>query len=128
MNPGLPDDIEMAKKSKNIDMIIGGHSHTLIDESSEKGPKHEIENANGEDVLICQVGKSGKYLGYVEIDLDDDEFDADSKFIPITAEYDNRIDKNLEAWIAPYKFKVDSLMNNTVAFSAKEMDKDNAIY
>ncbi len=59
----VPDrvcDLALAKATKNIDLIIGGHTHTFL-------PKPTIEkNSVGENVLINQVGAYGLYLGKID--------------------------------------------------------------
>lgn len=57
-------DIELAKKSKNIDLIIGGHTHTFLS-------KPDIQkNSEGKDVMINQVGWAGINLGRVDFYFD----------------------------------------------------------
>ena len=57
-------DLKLAKNTKDIDLIIGGHTHTLM-------PKPVIiENSVGEKVLINQCGKSGVYMGWIDFYLD----------------------------------------------------------
>ena len=59
-NPEKVCDLQLARETKNIDLIIGGHTHTLL-------PKPTIEkNSIGENVLINQCGKSGVYIGQVD--------------------------------------------------------------
>jgi 5'-nucleotidase len=53
-------DIELAKQSKNIDLIIGGHTHTFLDEPLA------YRNSDGKEVLISQVGWAGIKLGRVD--------------------------------------------------------------
>jgi 5'-nucleotidase len=55
------DDIELAENSKNIDLIIGGHSHTHLKEADVR------TNLQGKPVTIVQAGKAGAYLGKVKI-------------------------------------------------------------
>ncbi len=116
---GKTFDVDIAEHSKDIDIIIGGHSHTVIDPSNNKSVDYLEENENGKDVLITQTGASGKYLGYIKIDLDN--LSAKSKLIPVTKQYDNRIDSALLAYIKPYHDRVAVLMNRPVAQSAKAM-------
>jgi 5'-nucleotidase len=53
-------DIELANKTKDIDLIIGGHTHTFLD-------KPIIEkNKDGKEVLINQVGCYGLNLGQID--------------------------------------------------------------
>jgi len=56
------NDFDIAHKSRYIDVIIGGHSHSMINNTTEK-------NAAGKPMVIAQVGKSGLYLGKIELEL-----------------------------------------------------------
>lgn len=120
---GIIYDPEVIKKSHYIDAVIGGHSHTLVVPNSKNSKSDKIKNADGKEVLITQVGKAGKYVGLIDIDLDDME--ANYELIAVNKRLDDRIDKNLEKWLAPYKNKVDSVMSYTIAQSAKEMSNRN---
>lgn len=57
-------DSVLAKESSNIDLIIGGHTHTFLDE-----PTHVI-NKDGKEVLIAQVGWAGIKLGRIDYYFD----------------------------------------------------------
>ena len=57
------NDFEIAHKTSNIDVIIGGHSHSMITNITEK-------NAIGKPIVIAQMGKSGLYLGRIDLDLE----------------------------------------------------------
>lgn len=59
-NPQRVSDINLAKATKNIDLIIGGHTHTFL-----RKPTIE-KNAEGKNVLINQVGAYGLYLGKID--------------------------------------------------------------
>ncbi|MBP6185052.1 MAG: metallophosphatase [Saprospiraceae bacterium] len=54
-------DVVLAGKSEHIDLIIGGHTHTLLDKPVLK------TNALGRSVQIVQVGWGGAYLGRLDI-------------------------------------------------------------
>ena len=59
-NPDRVSDLSVARATKNIDLIIGGHTHTFL-------PKPTIEkNLSGENVLVNQVGCYGLYLGRID--------------------------------------------------------------
>lgn len=63
-DPEKASDINLARKTKNIDLIIGGHTHTFLD-------KPVIEkNLEGKEVLINQVGCYGINLGRIDFYLD----------------------------------------------------------
>lgn len=57
------NDFVIARKTKYIDVIIGGHSHSMIANT-------HVKNAAGKTMVIAQVGKSGLYLGQVELELE----------------------------------------------------------
>lgn len=57
------NDFELARKTRFIDVIIGGHSHSMITNTTQI-------NADGKPVVIAQMGKSGLYLGRVELELE----------------------------------------------------------
>jgi 5'-nucleotidase len=58
-------DIKLAQATADIDLIIGGHTHTFLDK-----PRVEINKA-GKKVLVNQVGCYGLYLGRIDFYLDD---------------------------------------------------------
>ena len=57
-------DIHLAGKTKNIDLIIGGHTHTFF----EKPIK--IKNLEKKKILINQVGWAGINLGRIDFYID----------------------------------------------------------
>ena len=61
---GYTGDIELAKQSKYIDIIIGGHSHTFMEEPDTR------KNAKNKDVMIFQTGKNGAYINKFDVKLD----------------------------------------------------------
>jgi 5'-nucleotidase len=60
-------DLKLARSTKNIDLIIGGHTHTFL-----RKPTIE-KNVSGENVLINQVGCYGLYLGKIDFYFDSDK-------------------------------------------------------
>lgn len=56
-------DIILAKESEHIDLIIGGHTHTFMDEPLS------LKNKAGSDVLINQVGWAGIMLGRLDFEF-----------------------------------------------------------
>lgn len=50
----------LAKETKNIDLIIGGHTHTFLEEPTK------VKNKANKVTLINQVGWAGLYLGRID--------------------------------------------------------------
>ena len=61
----IMSDLVLAKKTKNIDLIIGGHTHTFL-----KKPV-EIKKLVGNKVIINQVGCFGINIGKIDFFLKD---------------------------------------------------------
>ncbi len=56
-------DTELAKLTSNIDLIIGGHTHTLLKEPLI------LNNSLGEEVIINQVGSNGVFVGKIDFNF-----------------------------------------------------------
>lgn len=60
-NSNTISDIHIAENTKHIDIIIGGHTHTFMDQPDIR------KNILGENVLIHQVGWAGVKLGRINV-------------------------------------------------------------
>jgi len=66
-NPNKISDLNLAKATENIDLIIGGHTHTFL-------PKPTIvKNKQDKNMLLNQVGAYGINLGRVDFYFDEDD-------------------------------------------------------
>ena len=63
-SPNRICDVNLAKETKDIDLIIGGHTHTFMNEPLI------TYNKAGKKVLINQVGCFGLYLGRIDFLFD----------------------------------------------------------
>jgi 5'-nucleotidase len=50
----------LAKQSRNIDLILGGHTHTFLDEPVR------YKNRDGKEIIVAQVGWAGIKLGRID--------------------------------------------------------------
>lgn len=60
-------DIELAKASENIDLIIGGHTHTFL------GEPVKTLNRQGFEVQVTQMGWAGIWLGRIDLYFTDSQ-------------------------------------------------------
>ncbi len=70
---GYERDKELASKVEGIDVIVGGHSHTLLSNSdpAASGPYPTVvKSPSGKPVLVVQDAAWGKYLGEFVVDFD----------------------------------------------------------
>lgn len=64
-NPNKISDLNLAKATKDIDLIIGGHTHTFL-------PKPTlVKNLDDKNILVNQVGAYGINLGRIDFYFDE---------------------------------------------------------
>ena len=56
------DDLKMAQRTEGIDVILGGHTHTFLDEPTV------LKNKAGKKVIINQAGWAGLKLGHLQFE------------------------------------------------------------
>lgn len=54
------NDFDVAAASTDIDVVIGGHSHEMIEDTT-------VENANGQPVIVAQMGGKGLNMGRIDL-------------------------------------------------------------
>jgi len=70
-------DTELAKLTSNIDLIIGGHTHTLLKEPLI------LNNYLGEEVIINQVGSSGVFVGKIDFNFTNNNKNIDKSIVEV---------------------------------------------
>ena len=63
MENGMGDQ-EVIAKSRYIDLVLGGHSHTYFEEL------RYVKNLDGKDIPVDQNGKHGIFIGKMELTLE----------------------------------------------------------
>lgn len=74
---GIEREIAFSNKFKNIDLIVGGHSHTLLGDidipgfTGSRGSYPYVgKDANNEPILVVQAWEWGKVVGKIELEFD----------------------------------------------------------
>ena len=80
---GYPIDCEVAAKTSSIDIIVGGHTHTILDEMTV------VKNIDGKDVKVVTNGKWGITVGKLSIDFQPNRLTAlyNPDFLPKDASW-----------------------------------------
>ena len=105
---GFEEDKRLAAQldpALGIDIIVGGHSHTFLEQP---------ESVNG--ILIAQAGTGTDQIGRFDLEIDTDTNRVHSfrwKSIPITGEHCPR-DPELEAILDPYKLEAEKKYGRVV--------------
>jgi len=75
---GFGVDLQTAREVRNVDMIVGGHSHTLLGDVKIEGVTPSgnpyptiVKDAAGQDILVVQAWEWGKVLGKIRLTFDD---------------------------------------------------------
>jgi len=75
--PSKISDLTLARNTKDIDLIIGGHTHTFLN-------KPYIEkNINGKEVLVNQVGCYGLNLGQIDFYFEEGKMSSKGRTIVV---------------------------------------------
>ena len=103
-NPEVDNDITLAEKVDGIDVIVGGHSHTQLDEPYIVN--QDEDGAAKDPTVIVQASSQGDYLGTVDVEFDEDgkvtgqagqlikvaDYEADPKALEILDKYKPKVD------------------------------------
>lgn len=68
-------DIKLAEQTRNIHLIIGGHTHTFLDKPTE------LRNLDGDMVLVNQVGWAGINLGRIDFSFEKERVAKSNKIV-----------------------------------------------
>lgn len=73
---GNGGDLNIAQKTEGIDVILGGHTHLLIEgtQRSDKDKTHLknlVMSKRNEPVIIVQAGGLGEYIGHLKVLFDE---------------------------------------------------------
>jgi 5'-nucleotidase len=112
---GFESDIELAKILKpewGVDLIIGGHSHTILEQPKKVN-----------DILITQAGVGSDQIGRFDIVVDDDTnsiVEHKWELIPINSDLAEP-DKKLQEYIDSFKDAVDRKYSTIICKLAKKL-------
>lgn len=59
---GKLSDVELAQATRNIDIIIGAHTHKVL-------TNYYVPNLDGDSVMLAQMGKSGARIGKIQVEI-----------------------------------------------------------
>lgn len=122
-HPELVTDPKVACSTRNIDLIIGGHSHTTVSPENTAEMPCRFTNLDGREVLVVQTGRYGDRLGKVDIDLNNPN-NMKYSLINVKNQNPEKFDKRIIKFLEPYKHRVDSVNARPVGVAAADMLND----
>lgn len=126
---GKTIDPEMIAASKDIDLVIGAHSHSLIDPNHPEVHPSLLKNSEGRNVRVGQAGRYGHYIGKMTVDLDKigkgktvKGEDIVYELIPVTDRFPaEQLDKNMIAFLEPYRLAVAEAESKVIGRSVYDL-------
>lgn len=124
---GYDKDIELAKKTRGISLIIGGHSHTpLGDFEGAEGKYPTIEsNLDDEEVFIVTAYRWGEYLGYIDVAYDEEGKILAYTGAPIHLTNQTAQEPGLQAQIEEWSKPFEAFTNKVLGQSEVPLLQDN---
>lgn len=121
---GVTRDIEIASAVPDIDVIVGGHSHTLFSntEDAQYSYPYMVENPYGVEVPIVQAYAYSKYLGELEVTFDADGNVVSATGDPLLLDASIEPDPEIAARVAELKEPIEELMQQVVGTATEEID------
>ncbi|CAG2172739.1 unnamed protein product [Oppiella nova] len=109
---GFVKDVEIARNVPDIDVIVGGHSHTLLYSGAKPSVEEVIDkyptiiNHGSHQTLVLQAFAFGKYLGLIDIEFDGDGYVSRFEGKPILLDNTFPEDTELAKEVTEYNDRV----------------------
>ncbi|NOC81819.1 bifunctional UDP-sugar hydrolase/5'-nucleotidase [Ruegeria sp. HKCCD6428] len=122
---GLAKDLEIAEQVPGLDLVVGGHSHTLLSNTQE-GAAGSYPMMVG-DVPIVQAYAYSKYLGEITLTFDDDGNLISAEGEPILLDASVTPDADIAARVAEMGAPIEEMKQRVVANSGAAIEGDRAV-
>ncbi|MBO9653201.1 MAG: 5'-nucleotidase C-terminal domain-containing protein [Agrobacterium tumefaciens] len=127
---GYPRDLEFIAKIPDVDVVVGGHTHTLLSNTDQKaeGPYPTVvDNPGGYKVPVVQAGQYSKYLGDLKVVFDDNGVVKESKGDPILIDSAFKPDEATLKRIDELKAPIEALKAKVVGTSEGPIEGDRKV-
>ncbi|WFU01067.1 5'-nucleotidase C-terminal domain-containing protein [Rhizobium sp. CB3171] len=114
---GYPRDIAQIARIAGVDVVVGGHSHTLLSNTDPKaaGPYPTmVDNPAGYKVPVVQAASYSKYLGDVVITFDDNGVVKEAKGDPILLDSSIKQDPAIAARVQEMAKPIEELRHKII--------------
>lgn len=122
---GFGVDNVIAVNTTGVDLIVGGHSNTLLSNTDEDADGPYPEMTNG--VPIVQAYAYGKYLGELVLTFDDEGNLISAEGDPVLLDASVEEDAGVVARIAELAAPLEEIRNEVVAEAAAAIEGDRSV-
>ena len=122
---GYPRDKELIAKIPGVDVVVGGHSHSLLSNTDPKaeGPYPTmVDNPGGYKVPVTQAASYSKYLGEFKVVFDDNGVVKEASGTPLYLDKSIKPDEGVLARIKELGAPIEAMKNKEVSETAKVID------
>ncbi|QRM57026.1 bifunctional metallophosphatase/5'-nucleotidase [Sinorhizobium sp. BG8] len=122
---GYPRDLAAIAKIPDVDVVVGGHSHSLLSNTDEKaeGPYPTmVDNPGGYKVPVVQAGAYSKYLGNLKVVFDDKGVVKEATGNPILIDSSFKPDEAVAARVKELAGPIEELKGKIVAEASAPID------
>lgn len=127
---GYPRDLAAIAKIPDVDVVVGGHSHSLLsntDESAEGPYPTMVDNPGGYKVPVVQAASYSKYLGDLKVVFDDNGVVKEASGDPILVDSRFKPDEAAAARVAELKGPIDELRLKEIGASTDPIEGDRKV-
>ncbi|WP_454851625.1 5'-nucleotidase C-terminal domain-containing protein [Rhizobium binxianense] len=127
---GYPRDLAVIAKIPDVDVVVGGHSHSLLSNTDPKaeGPYPTmVDNPGGYKVPVVQAASYSKYLGDLVVNFDDSGVVKEAKGDPILIDSSFTPDPAVLARIAELAKPIDELRKKVIGASEGPIEGDRTV-
>ncbi len=126
---GLERDKQIAEAVDGIDVIVGGHSHTLLSNTEEGAPPYPslLLGPGGNLVAIVQAGSNSKHLGEIRVVFNDNGEVVSTSGEPLLLDNSIAEDPAVVARVQELGAPIEELKNRRVGETTAAIDgsRDN---
>jgi len=122
---GYPRDLAVIAKIPDIDIVVGGHSHSLLSNTDPKaeGPYPTmVDNPGGYKVPVVQAASYSKYLGDLHVVFDDKGVVKSATGDPILIDSKFKPDPTILARIKELGAPIEALKQKIIGSTAATVD------
>ncbi|WP_136660860.1 5'-nucleotidase C-terminal domain-containing protein [Nitratireductor sp. XY-223] len=126
---GIEEDKKIATQVDGIDLVVGGHSNTLLSNASDKahGPyPMMLTGPSGKQVAVVSAYAYSKYLGEVKIVFGDDGNIKSATGDPILLDASIKPDEAMVARIAELAKPIEEELKQVIGTAAAPIDGNRA--
>ncbi|KAI0003576.1 Metallo-dependent phosphatase [Xylariaceae sp. FL0662B] len=127
---GYEEDRRLARETTGLQLIMGGHSHTLLgDMPGAAGKYPTIEtNRDGDEVFVVTAYRWGEYLGYIDVTYDPQgkilAYHGAPVHLTNTTKQDEGLQAQIEEWRGPFeKFAAEEVGNTKIVLDQSTCQK-----